>query len=189
MVTKNVNALIAWCGLAAFALLIALAIFFESAYTLYAASVLPIIVVPFLPDIPASQWLKPSGKKSRVRIYRTSPNAEDPGAFVIIECAPGTIRWNCRKFYFSTEGIPVRHPSADASIKSVPVLAFDLIPHRRRKNSYAIRANHLIERMASLSVSPEDITRLVIRLEDLQRLRRADEPISGATAVNKGLQA
>lgn len=187
MVKKNLNSLILCYGLALFVLLIALAIVFESAYLLYAASVLPIIIVPFLPDIPAGQWLKPSDK-SGFRLYRTTPQAGDPSGFVIIECRPGSIRWNRSKLYFSLEGIPVQPANEDINVTSLPVLAYDLSPHRRRKNSYCIHLKHLLQRTAALAIEPDNVTRLMIRLEDLQQFQRS-KTLSSPSTVGKGLQA
>lgn len=184
---KNRNGLIAWGGVIVFLLLIALAIVFESAYTLYVASILPIIVVPFIPDIPANQWLTTSNKKSGFRIYRTTPNAGDLSGLVVIECNKGAIRWKRNKLYFSMEGLPVEHLDESSRATTLPVLAYDLLPHRRRKNSYGINLQYLCQRMATLAIEPNQVTRLIIRMEDLQHFQQT-KSVSGTTAVGNGVQ-
>jgi hypothetical protein len=185
MKRKNGTAVI--LGIIIFALLIAAAIILQNAYLLYAASAVPILLVPFMPDIPASQTLKPGKPAGPVRLYRTS--GQEGAGFLIIEAAPGAIRWNKRRLYFPVDGLPVISGSASMNMTTgLPVLQYDLVRHGRKKHLFGIELSHLKDRIRTLSYTTDEVSRLVIRMEDL--------PVSGTgrgaartSAVGKGLEA
>lgn len=162
--TKNTLALI--FGVFVFGGLIAAAIILQSAYLLYAATGIPILLVPFLPDIRTSKILKPGDAGSQVRLYRTSSNTGE--GFVIIEAAPGHFPWHKRKIYFSLNGIPTVTSSLySPNTAGIPVLPYDLTVHRRHKHLHGIELVNLSSRLRTLSYTTAEVTRLVIRVEDL----------------------
>ncbi|MNC21962.1 hypothetical protein D3C75_699500 [compost metagenome] len=48
------------------------------------------------------------------------------------------------------------------------MLQFDLVPHRRNKELYGIEMANVAARFRTLSYTTDEVTRLVIRLEDLR---------------------
>lgn len=183
--SKSSLALIA--GLILFTGLITSAILLQSAYLLYAATGIPIMLVPFIPDVKTSQTVKPGHPSSRMRIYRTDNEAGE--GFIILESLQGGIPWNRKRIYFPVAGLPSAAPSAyPAGTAGVPVLQYDLIPHRRKEGYYGIEMANVAARFRTLSYPPDEVTRLVIRMEDL---RSADPAHLGArtAAVSKSVQA
>ncbi|MDF2925352.1 MAG: hypothetical protein K0R57_4266 [Paenibacillaceae bacterium] len=156
-----------FAGIVLFGTLIAAAILAQSAYLLYAASGIPILLVPFLPDIKTSKVLKPGKPSSGIRMYRTSD--QEGGGFLVIEGDAGSLPWNKRRLYFQVEGVPSVAPSPYSNdTAGIPVLAYDLVHHPRKKQLYGIELAHLNARFRTLSYTPEEATRLIIRMEDLQ---------------------
>lgn len=188
---KSKNGLVAVAGLILFAGLIAAAIVLQSAYLLYAATGIPILLVPFLPDFKTSQTLKPGKDGSRIRVYRTGSTEGD--GFVIIEAEPGAIPWNKSRLYFPVSGLPTASGFAYyPDTASVPVLAHDLVRHRRKKDVFGIELAHLANRFRTLSFTPDEVTRLIIRTEDLTQPTGPSASIPGATTthpIGKELQA
>lgn len=174
-------------GIILFGLLIAAAIYLQSAYLLYAASGVPILLVPFLPDLSVAQTIRPGRTTASIRMYRTSPLPGD--GFLVIEAAPGAIHWNKERLFFALEGVPVHaaagHPSLSAGLA---VLQYDLIKHRRKKNTYGIELAHLKDRLSTLPYTSDEVTRLVIRMEDLAAMDPA-YTASRTAQVRKGLEA
>lgn len=184
---KIKNGIIITSGMILFAVLIAAAIFLQSAYLLYAASAIPFLLVPFIPDIPGSQKLKNHNKSGDVRIYRTGSSALD--GLIIIDFTPGTIYWNKRRLYFSMEGVEtVPAHAVPVEAASVPVLSYDLFRHPRKTNWYGIRLNHLVERLHAFSFTTDEIARLVIRLEDLDQTNISPS-LPRTSPVGKKLEA
>ncbi|WP_438444577.1 hypothetical protein [Gorillibacterium sp. sgz5001074] len=184
---KSKNGLAVMVGLIIFVLLIGLAILLQSAYLLYAATAVPILLVPFLPDWSSTQTLRPGRRTSKVRLYRTAQ--EEGEGFLVIEADPGAIQWNKRKLLFSLEGVPVHTGDPlPASSAALTVLLYDLSKHGRKKSRFAIELAHLKDRVSSLSYTTDEVTRLVIRMEDLSTLDPAFQA-PRTTQVRKGLEA
>lgn len=164
--TKSKHSLALAAGLILFFGLIASAILLESAYLLYAATGIPILLVPFIPDLKTSQTVKPGQSAPHMRVYRT--HNEQGEGFIILESLQGGIPWNKKRLYFSLDGLPAAAPSAyPAGTAGVPVLQYDLVPHRRRKDLYGIELANVAARFRTLSFTTDEVTRLVIRLDDL----------------------
>lgn len=187
---KRKTRMILFTGILLFVLLIVLAIKNESSFLLYAASILPFLLVPFLPDIPSGQWLKPSGKKGNVTIYRTEASAETHDGLIVIDFTPGTIHWNKRKLFFSINSVPstVYTVPETPGIATLSVLPYDLFIHPRKKNCYGIELKHLLERAASFSFTTEEVGRLIIRMADLQQLH-SSQTVTKTGTMGKGLGA
>lgn len=175
---KNLAAII---GLLLFGGLIAAAIVVQSAYLLYAASGIPILLVPFLPDIRTSKTLKPGSQDAKIRLYRTQQEGTD--GFLIIEADPGAMPWNKRRLYFTATNVPATAASYLPDSAGIPVLHYDLVRHPRKKNMFGIELAHLTERFRTLSYTPDEVTRLVIRIEDL---KPAPTKITGAKSQSIG---
>lgn len=184
---KSKNGKAVFFGILIFALLIAAAIVLQSAYLLYAATAVPILLVPFLPDLSSSQKLKPGRSSVPVRIYRTSPEVD--AGLLVIEAAPGAIQWNKKKLIFSLEGVPVHSRAGSRDVSAgVPVLLYDLVKQGKKRNMYGIVLNHLKDRLNTMSYTTDEVTRLVIRMEDLISLDPANTA-ARARQVSKGLEA
>ncbi|MDF2935242.1 MAG: hypothetical protein K0Q90_615 [Paenibacillaceae bacterium] len=165
--TTSKNSLALAAGLILFFGLIASAILLESAYLLYAATAIPILLVPFIPDLKTSQTVKAGPSASRLRAYRTENETGE--GFIILESLHGGIPWNKKRIYFPVDGLPAAAPSAyPAGTAGIPVLQYDLVPHRRRKDLYGIELANVAARFRTLSFTTDEVTRLVIRLEDLR---------------------
>lgn len=184
---KNKNGIAVWLGIILFAALILAAIKLQSAYCLYAASAIPVLLVPFLPDLPSAQRLKPGSKSSGIRMYRTSSLPDD--GFLIIETEPGAIAWSRRKLLFSVAGVPVVSAAIHGGMSAgLTVLPYDLFHARKKKNLYGIHLPQLNDRLRTLSYTTDEVTRLVIRMEDLAALDPAYGAVRNAQ-VGKGLEA
>lgn len=188
---KFKTGIIVFAGILLFALFIALAIKYESAFLLYGASVVPFLLVPFLPDIPSSQWLKPAGtKKGNVTIYRTEAAPETHNGLIVIDFTPGTIDWGKRRLYFSIDGIPtaVYQVPETPGTATLSVLPYDLLIHPRKKHCYGIQLKHLLERSSSFSFTTDEVGRFIIRAEDLQQLH-SSRSVTKSETLGKGLGA
>lgn len=155
-------------GLVLFAALIGLAIWVQSAYLLYAASAVPMLLVPLLPDFRSSQWIKASAKDGSVQIFKLATVPDAPANHLILQMQPGTINWKRKTLYINMHNAPTvakQFFSPDAA--SVPVLSFDLITNKRKPDIVGIRLDHVAERTSSFSFTTDEITRFVIKLDDL----------------------
>jgi hypothetical protein len=162
-----------WVGLLClllFGLLIALAVYKQSAYILFAASLLPIVIVPLLPDIRTNQKANPA-KNKRFRIYTTTVEDGTSPDFVVVEFIPGSVQWNKHLLYFPVERLPSegKGRSLEDGI-SIPVLGYDLVRHPRRKNWAGIRLKHLVQRNAGFSFTLKEVSRLVIPYSEIQSI-------------------
>ncbi len=185
--TRPKNSLALAAGLILFFGLIASAILLESAYLLYAATGIPIMLVPFIPDLKTSQTVKPGQSASRMRVYRT--DNENGEGFIILESLQGGIPWNKKRLYFPVDGLPTTAPTAyPAGTAGIPVLQFDLVPHRRNKELYGIEMANVAARFRTLSYTADEVTRLVISLEDLRPADPA-KPERRTASVRKSFPA
>lgn len=183
------NLLIAVAGVIVFVLLIVLAIREQSAYLLYAASAMPVVIVPFLPDLQTHQTIKVSTKDDRVRMFRLPANTYDKPEFVVIRFAPGVIKWHKSIVYFHLDEIPQQPlPAYKPEGASVSVLRHDLIAKRNKPNRYGIRLPQLAQRVSGFSFTTREIDRFVIRIADLQELRES-ATFSTATPARKNIEA
>src|SRR5690348_1670027 len=87
-----------------FIVLLGLAVAYQSSRFLYAASAVPVLIVPFLPDIRTKQYLKPGKRGYPVNIFKTAGEAD--AELLVIEFKPGAVRWNKHLLYFQAEDVP-----------------------------------------------------------------------------------
>ncbi|MFD0680617.1 MULTISPECIES: hypothetical protein [unclassified Paenibacillus] len=176
-----------------FLALIGVAIFLQSAFYLYAATALPILIVMALPDTRKNQYIRGVKDLKAVRIYKQS-NEDDP--LLIITFQQGFIRWNSKKLYFHLNDIqPAPHPQelANENHASLSVLGFDLTPHPSKTGWIGIDLTQLALRTANLSYTTDEITRLVIPMNDLEdtalQMMSATNTVPLGKSKNKSISA
>lgn len=154
-----------------FITLLAFAIYFESAIYLYAASALPVVIVPLLPDMVKHQYVD-AVKNKNIRFAKLTIGS-DP--MLAISFTPGHIRWNrgISKLYFHLNQISenpelAKAPSQESGEASLTVLPFDLSVHPRKQGWVGIDLSQLVQRTGSLSYTTGEVTRLLIRMSDLE---------------------
>lgn len=176
-----------------FLILLSCSIFFESTQFLYAASAVPIFIVMLLPDIRQNQYIELKKDRGVRLVHQTA--GDEP--LLLIDFEPGFIRWNCNKVYFDLNELSQasrnNDKEASSSSASLSVLAFDLSLHPRKSGWVGIDLSQLTERTRSLSYTTDEVTRLVIRMSDLEEAAvRLMSSASGKRALsrkNKSLQA
>jgi hypothetical protein len=154
-----------------------LAVRLESTVFLYISSILPLFIVPFLPDVGTHQYIKPAKQSDQVEIIRPATDS-GPSGLLLIRFQPGFVKWNKKMLYFSLKDISAYPtlPIREEYTASLSVLKYDLKPHPTKKGWIGIRIPHLLQRMEQLSYTTQEINRLVIRMEDLQELASLSLP-------------
>ncbi|WP_166241322.1 hypothetical protein [Paenibacillus turpanensis] len=177
-----------WIGIAGtviFIVLLGLAVNNESPTLVYAASLFLVFLVPFLPDIPSNQYIKPD----RDHRFTFTASAED--GLMTITFDPKAIYWNKSRLYFPVEDLYLQKTVISGSGTPISVLAYDLVAHPRKKGWVGIQLKPIKERSSALPVPVTEATQFVVRLEDLAavvRLKRGSIS-SGAGASSKQMQA
>ncbi|CAG7646629.1 hypothetical protein ACFQI7_23970 [Paenibacillus allorhizosphaerae] len=165
-----------------FLALIALAIVFESTQFLYAASALPIVIVLLLPDI-QNQYIHSNKKKQAL----FTKHGEGDEAAIAITFSPGYVQWKRNKLYFRIDSVAVSdktEAAVGADAVSLGVLPFDLCVHPRKAGWVGIDLSQIAERTRGLSFTTKEVTRLVIRMNDLETIGMhlmGTAPIAGAS--------
>lgn len=154
-----------------FLIFIVLSLVFKSTQYLYIASVCPLLIVPFLPDIRSSQTIRPDKDGSKVRLIQLQGTEAADSDLLVITFEPGYIRWQCGRLYFNPDDIMTYAslPQDELTV-TMPVLKFDLLPRLRQKKWVGISLSNLAERTSQLSFTTNEINRLVIRMADLNEL-------------------
>lgn len=169
-----------------FIALIVLAIHYQSANFLYAASALPILIVLLIPDVRSNQYIKPQKHKGQVHVYRTT--GKSGPELLVITFQPGYIHWNKHIVYFQADDVPAADQKTnDPFTATFSVLKFDLVRHPRKPQWIGIRLAHLRERSKSLSFTIDEVNRFVIRMEDIREIAGRPAPVT--SAANKNVQA
>jgi hypothetical protein len=172
--------------------LLAMALWLQSENYIYAASVMPILIVLALPDLRRNQYIRSRKDHKAVRIYRSS-NEEDP--LLVIAFQPDFLQWNNKKLYFHLNDIEASPEPADSSSAqqaSLAVLAFDLSPHPRKTGWIGIDLKQLALRTANLPYTTDEITRLVIPMRDLEEAAvqmMASAPAAPVRKAKKSISA
>jgi hypothetical protein len=171
-----------------FLIFILLAIMFQSTTYLYVASILPLVIVPFLPDISSNQYIRTDKQENQVQIIKLQDKEATSSDLLVISFEPGFIDWRKKYLYFHNEtAVVLTALQQDPYTASMSVLKYDLKRHPRKKNWVGISLQNLIQRTPQLSYTTEEINRLVIRMEDLNELLHL--PKSHGSSVDRGLQA
>ncbi|MGF7035702.1 hypothetical protein J2T17_006735 [Paenibacillus mucilaginosus] len=168
---------------------------YESIYFLYAASAMPLVITMLLPERKAYQYIKPS-KRFR---FRLESLGEEPVLSVSFE--PEDLRWARGRLYLPLKSLRKLNPAAAGREQaareengepaaSLPVLAYDLAPHPSKKGWVGIDLGQLAERTRSLSFTTHEVSRLVIRVSDLDAAAAAKEGVRPQpAAAGERLQA
>ncbi|SCW43545.1 hypothetical protein SAMN04487970_10074 [Paenibacillus tianmuensis] len=175
--------------------LLGLSVYYESIVYLHAASALPIAIVVFLPDLGRHQYIR-SKPKAGVRFVKQTIGG-DP--VLTIAFKPGFIRWDQnRKLYFHLNSMGNSESSGAPEAKAaggsgsteaaLAVLPFDLSLHPRKQGWIGIDLPQLAERTRSLSYTTDEVSRLLIRMADLEEAAMKVMVTPGAVTANKGKQ-
>jgi hypothetical protein len=171
-----------------FLIFIVLAIKLQSTVYLYVASVLPLVIVPLLPDFRTSQYIRTDKPKQPVRLIKLRNQGENEGALFIIAFAPGYVNWRRNRLYFNTEdAVTYAALLPEDYIVTMPVLKYDLKRHPRKKNWVGISLPQLKQRTKQLSYTTKEINRFIIQMEDLDEILRL--PAKNTASVDRSLQA
>jgi hypothetical protein len=171
-----------------FLIFILLSIMFQSIKYLYVASVLPLVIVPFLPDIRSNQYIRSDKQSGQVQLFIIQGQEATSSDLLVIAFEPGYMKWQKKYVYFHGKEASVHAAlQQNAYTASMSVLKYDLKRHPRKKNWVGISLQNLIQRTSQLSYTTEEINRFIIRMEDLNEVLRI--PASQNASVDRGMQA
>jgi hypothetical protein len=174
-------------GLLCIAICLVLAFVMQSANLLFAASVLPLVILPFLPDLRSSQKIDPLSKNKSVQVYGITSDTNHPN-YVVIEFKPGKVHWSKQMLYFSADHVAI---APTASLKqnaiALPIHKHDLVIKKGKYRWVGIRLKHMKERSNSHSLKLNQVNRLVINIQDIKDLFK-DSAASHKSAVKKSKQ-
>jgi hypothetical protein len=175
-------------GLLLIVICLALAFAMQSAYMLFAASIIPFLIAPFFPDFRVSQKINPNSKS--IQVYGVASSSKDEPNYIVIEFKPGRIHWNQKLIYFSVDHITVVEPGNYTNqAAALPVLRYDLVLRKGRKRWIGIYLRHLVERSSSFSFTINEVNRLVISMQDVKDLLSENAVrMSKSTGKSKQLQ-
>ncbi len=165
---------------------IVLSLMFQSTIYLYIASVCPLLIVPFLPDIRSNQFIKPNQAKGAVKLITMENKDKADSDFLVILFEPGYVRWKRGKLFFNMEDIMKDvYIKPDPLAATMTVLKYDLFLHRRKKNWIGISLTQLEQRTEHLSYTTNEINRLVIRMSDVNELlqRPVNQPAAAGQSI------
>lgn len=147
---------------------IVLSLIFQSTTYLYVASVCPVLIVPFLPDIRSAQYINPHQAKGAVRLIKMENKESTDSDLIVILFEPGYIKWKRGKLFFNLQDIMNDvYVKADPFAATLTVMDYDLQPHKSKRNWIGISLTQLEQRIPQLSYTTNEINRLVIRMSDL----------------------
>lgn len=169
--------------------LIGLAVYMESTYMLYAASAVPLFIVPVLPDIRGSQFIRSGKQGKQASVSITGTTDESGTGRITIAFSPGYVAWHKRRLYFNTDDImpALAAPGAEANAVSAPVLRFDLIAHPRKQGWVGIQLANLVQRTQGVSYTTDEISRLILNASDVEEIARRLP--AKAASHNRGVEA
>ncbi|MEX2460513.1 MAG: hypothetical protein WD469_04320 [Paenibacillaceae bacterium] len=174
-------------GVLAIALLLGLAYVIQSAYLLFAASVLPLFILPFLPDFRSNQQIDPISKNTSIQVYGVSSEDNKP-SYVVIEFKPGKVLWSKQTLYFSADHVAV---APTVTLKSnaiaLPIYKNDLVIKKSKYRWVGIKLKDMTERSNSFSFKLNQVNRLVISIQDIQELFK-ESKLSRKSAMKKSKQ-
>ncbi|WNR43691.1 hypothetical protein [Paenibacillus roseipurpureus] len=153
---------------------IVLSLSFQSTIYLYIASVFPLLIVPFLPDIRSNQYIKPKSSGA-VRLLTMENKDGGDSDFLVILFEPGYVKWNGGMLFFNlADKMKDVYVKPDPYAATLTVLKYDLLKHRSKKNWIGISLAQLQERSEQLSYTTNEVNRLIIRITDIQELQQSN---------------
>lgn len=155
-------------GLVLFIMSCALAILLKSTVFIYISSLLPIFIVPLLPDLPSRQVVHIRAGLSKWSAVRTKTNQPESD-LLIIHLEPGSINWQKPYLYIRLEHVPTISALPQPSLSAtVSILEHDLFIPRKRGRWIGIHVPNLVERLKALPFTTYEVNRLVVRVADIQ---------------------
>jgi hypothetical protein len=165
---------------------IVLSLVFQSTTYLYIASVGPLLIVPFIPDIRSGQYIRPNQAKGAVRLI-TMENKDKSGSdFLVILFDQGFVKWDHKQLYFNLDDVMKDvYIKPDPFAATMTVLKYDLSLHRSKKGWVGISLAQLQQRMSQLSYTTNEINRIVIQLSDVHELlqKTVSQPAAAGRSV------
>jgi hypothetical protein len=177
-------------GLLAIIICLALAYVLQSAYLLFAASVLPLLILPYLPDFSSNQQIEPLSPNKSLQVYGVTSEENQP-SYVVIEFKPGKVLWNKQTLYFSADHVAIA-PTAGLKKNAIalPIYKSDLVIKKGKYRWVGINLKHMTERSNSFSFSLNKVNRLVISIQDIKELFKEASPThKRSVKKSKQLQA
>jgi hypothetical protein len=174
-------------GILCIIICLVLAFVMQSANLLFAASVLPLIILPFLPDLRSNQKIDPSSKNKSVQVYGITSDNNQPN-YVVIEFKPGKVHWSKQVLYFSADHVAI---APTASLKqnaiALPIHKHDLMIKKGKYRWVGIKLKHMVERSNSHSLKLNQVNRLVINIQDIKDIFK-DSASSHKRTIKKSKQ-
>lgn len=164
---------------------IVLSLVFQSTTYLYIASVGPLLIVPFIPDIRSGQYIKPNQAKGSVRLI-TMEN-KSGSDFLVILFEQGFVKWDRKQLYFNLDDVMKDvYIKPDPFAATMTVLKYDLSLHRSKKGWVGISLPQLQQRISQLSYTTNEINRIVIQTSDVHELLQKTVPQPAAAGRSVG---
>jgi hypothetical protein len=173
-------------GICLIAICLILAYMIQSAYLLFTASILPVLILPFLPDIRTNQTIEPLKSNKSIQVYGIA-DENQTAKYVVIEFKPGKIHWSKHVLYFSADHVALAPTSSlkqDAA--ALPIHKPDLVLKKGKYRWVGIRLNNLPERASSFPLTLKKVNRLVISIEDIKELFQEKKMNSRKRTASKG---
>lgn len=165
---------------------IVLSLVFQSTTYLYIASVGPLLIVPFIPDIRSGQYIKPNQAKGAVRLI-TMENKDKSGSdFLVILFEQGFVKWDRKQLYFNLDDVMKDvYIKPDPFAATMTVLKYDLSLDRSKKGWVGISLPQLQQRISQLSYTTNEINRIVIQMSDVHELlqKTVSQPAAAGRSV------
>jgi hypothetical protein len=177
-------------GLLGIVICLVLAYILQSAYLLFAASVLPLIILPYLPDIRSNQKIDPLTKNKSIQVYGVTSNENQP-SYVVIEFNPGKVLWSKQILYFSADHVAIAPTIVlKQSAIALPINKNDLVIKKGKYRWVGIKLMHMSERSNSFSYKLNQVNRLVISIQDIKELfKETSQTYKRSVKKSKQLQA
>lgn len=171
-------------GLLAIAICLLLAYVLQSAYLLFAASVLPLLILPYLPDFSSNQQIEPSKPNKLLQVYGVTSEDNQP-TYVVIDFKPGKVHWNKKILYFSADHVALEAITGlRQSAIALPIYKSDLVIKKGKHRWVGIKLKNMSARSNSFSFSLNKVNRLVIPIKDIKELFIEAAPANKRT-INK----
>lgn len=177
-------------GILAIAICLGVAFAIQSAYLLFVASLLPLIILPFLPDIRSNQQIEPLAKNKAIQVYGVTSD-ENQASYVVIEFKPGKVLWNKTTLFFSADHVAVA-PLAGLKQNAIalPIYKNDLVIKKGKYRWVGIKLKSMTERSKNFSFKLNQVNRLVISIQDIKELfNEASSTHKRSVKKSKQLQA
>ncbi|QGQ98108.1 hypothetical protein EHS13_26080 [Paenibacillus psychroresistens] len=163
-------------GLLGIVICLVLAYVLQSAYLLFAACVLPLLILPYMPDIRTNQEINPLSKNKSIQVYGIT-SGENQASYVVIEFKPGRIIWSKHALYFSADHVAMAPTSSlKSNAIALPIYKSDLIIKKGKHRWVGIKLKGMTERSSKFSFKLKQVNRLVVSIQDIKELFKEASP-------------